>query len=210
MNRTDLAVVAGLLTAICVVPYLRDIYRGTTRPQRVSWLVFAVLSIVAAVSQFLDGAYAGAWLTTGAALGFSLVFLASVRRGVGGMSRTEVLSLVIATCGLGVSLAVREPLIAVLAVVVAEIPAISLTVRKTLRDPASETASTWLIDGLAGVCALLAVSELSLSQVLYPLHHIVANSCVLAAIVLRRMPVAVIFSIPTTGNAAGAGTPPSR
>jgi hypothetical protein len=185
VNRTDLAVVAGLLTAVCVIPYLRDIYRGTTRPQRVSWLVFAVLSIVAAVSQFMDGAYAGAWLTGGAALGFTLVFLVSIRRGVGGMSFNDALSLIVASCGLGVSLAVQEPFIAVLAVVVAEVPAVSLTVQKALRDPKSETASTWLIDGLAGVCALLAVSELSLAQVLYPLHHIVANSCVLAAIVLR-------------------------
>ena len=75
LSRDSLAVLSGLLTAACVIPYLRDIYRGSTRPQRVSWFVFATLSIVAAVGQFADGALAGAWLASGSALGFTLVLI---------------------------------------------------------------------------------------------------------------------------------------
>jgi hypothetical protein len=45
VRREQLAIVSACLTAICVVPYLRDVYRGTTRPQRASWFVFSSLAI---------------------------------------------------------------------------------------------------------------------------------------------------------------------
>ena len=88
-RRENLAVVCAALTAICVVPYLRDIRRGTTRPQRVSWLVFATLSIVAAVSQIAAGGGPGVWLAGGSAFGFTLVFVASIRHGEGGFAASD-------------------------------------------------------------------------------------------------------------------------
>lgn len=187
LNPADFAFVSALLTATCVLPYLRDIYRGRTRPQRVSWFVFATLSIVAAVSQFLAGARAGAWLASGSAIGFTLVFVASIRHGVGGTSVRDLLSLAVALTGVVLSVVVERPIVAVAAVIMAEVAAISLTVRKAVRDPDSETASTWLIDALAGAVALLAVTDHSFMSTLYPVHHLLVNAWVLGAIVLGRI-----------------------
>ena len=89
MTREHLAVIAAAMTCACVVPYLRDIRLGTTRPQRASWLVFATLAAVAAVSQALTGNGAGTWLAGGSALGFGAVFVASIRRGVGGFDAAD-------------------------------------------------------------------------------------------------------------------------
>lgn len=186
LTRADLGFVSALLTAVCVAPYLRDIYRGTTRPQRVSWFVFATLSVVAAVSQFVDGAKAGAWLSAGSAAGFSLVFLASLRHGVGGTSLRDIISLSVALVGVVVSLVVERPIVAVGAVVAAEVAAVSLTARKAFRDPKSETASTWFLDAMAGIVALLAITERSFSELLYPMHHFLVNAWVLGAIVVGK------------------------
>ena len=186
LTRAALGYVSAALTALCVVPYLVDIYRGTTRPQRISWFVFATLSIVAAVSQFLEGADAGAWLATGSAAGFTLVFLASLRHGVGGSSPRDIFSLAVALVGVVASILVARPIVAVLAVIAAELAAISLTVRKAVRDPASETPSTWCIDALAGVVAVLAVTHASAAELLYPLHHVLVNAWVLGAIAMGR------------------------
>jgi hypothetical protein len=61
--------------------------------------------------------------------------------------------------------------------------AVVLTVRKTSDDPTSETASTWLLDG-AGVAAIAAVHDFTdLNELLYPIHHILANLAVVVAIV---------------------------
>ena len=142
----------------CVVPYLRDIARGTTRPQRVSWFVFAALSTVAAVAQFLDGDLAGAWLATG--LG------RRVRRRVrrvdpawrGRAPRSPTgWPWRVGVLGVVVSVVVEQPMVALFAVIVAEVLAIAITVRKAQAEPSSETLSTWCIDGLAGLVAIAAV-----------------------------------------------------
>jgi len=186
LQRQHLAVVSTLLTAACVVPYLRDIYRGRTRPQRVSWFIYALLSVVAAVPQFIAGDHAGALLATGSAIGFTAVFIASIRHGEGGASRLDRLSLALAALGVVLSIVVEQPMIAVIAVVVAEQLATFLTAAKASRDPTSETAITWMIDGLAGVSAIAAVERFSSAELMYPIHHTCVNLFVLGAITHGR------------------------
>lgn len=186
MHREQLAIVGAALTVACVVPYLRDIHRGSTRPQRASWFVFAALAVVAAVSQVLTDADSGALLAGGAAVGFGAVALTSIRHGVGGFAVADRVALVLAAVGAALSIVTDQPVVALVAVVVAEIGAVGLTVRKAFDDPGSETRSTWVIDGFAGVLSVVAVPELSFVALLYPVHHTVANGAVVAAITLGR------------------------
>lgn len=184
MPRETLAVVAAAMTAACVVPYLRDIRRGTTRPQRTSWLVFATLAAVAAISQAAAGSGAGTWLAGGSAVGFGAVFVASIRSGVGGFAAPDRAALAVAAAGIVVSFVMARPLVAVVGVVVAEIGAVALTVRKSLADPDSETRSTWTVDGLAGLLSIVAVDHVTATTLLYPVHHTVANGAVVVAIAM--------------------------
>jgi hypothetical protein len=184
LRREHLVLVSALLTASCVLPYLRDIRRGTTRPQRASWFVFSTLSITAAVSQFAGGAGPGAWLAAGSAAGFSAVFVVSIRTGEGGFSRADRAALSVAAIAVAASVVTSTPLVALLGVIVAEQAAVVLTVRKTFDDPTSETMSTWILDGAAGVAAIAAIPNFTdLNDLLYPIHHILANLAVVATII---------------------------
>jgi hypothetical protein len=51
-----LGVLAALASVVNAIPYIRDTLRGTTRPHRATWLVWAVLAIVVCMSQRADGA----------------------------------------------------------------------------------------------------------------------------------------------------------
>lgn len=208
MGRDHLAVVSALVTAACVLPYLRDVRRGTTRPHRTSWCVFAVLAVVAAVSQAIAQVGPGIWLAAGSAVGFGAVFVASIRHGVGGSTLADRAALAVASVGIVTSLATARPMFAVAGVVVAEIGAVALTVRKALADPESETRSTWTADAVAGVLAIAAVDHVTAASLLYPVHHTVANAAVVAAIAVghrraRRRP-------PTNRPGASAGRPGLR
>lgn len=196
-QREHIAVVSSALTAVCVVPYLRDIARGTTKPQRASWLVWASLSVVASVSQLIGGETSGAWLASGAAVGFTAVFVASIRRGEGGLARADVVAIVAASVGVVLSIVVRQPMIALLAVVFAEFVATALTARKALLRPQTETLSTWMIDAVAGALAVVATTELSVAALIYPLNHTALNTWVAVSIRRgrRRMAVQVAPSL---------------
>ena len=184
--RAVLAVAAGTMTLLCVVPYIRDIRRGTTVPQRTSWFVFASLSALAAIAQLSTGLLGGGLLALGAAVGFSSIFVLSIRSGVGGSTRADVAALAFGCGGLVLWRTSHSPIVAVLAVVIAEWAAGALTVRKAMRSPATETMSTWVIDGSAGVAALLSAKRLDFNEVIYPIHHILLNGAVVTAITLGR------------------------
>ena len=184
VRREHLAVIAAALTVACVVPYLRDIRRGTTRPQRASWFVFATLAAVAAISQGLGEGGPGTWLAAGSALGFGAVFVASIPRGVGGFGAADRVALTIAAAGTAASLLVGRPIVALLGVVIAELSAVGLTAKKALGDPRSETGSTWIIDGLAGLLSIAAVDHVTTTTLLYPVHHTVANGAVVVAMAI--------------------------
>ena len=142
--------------------------------------MFATLAAVAAVSQALTGNEAGTWLASGSALGFGAVFVASIRRGVGGFAAADRVALAVAVAGTVVSVVMARPLLAVLGVVIAELGAVGLTVRKSLDDPGSETRSTWIIDGLAGLLSIVALDHMTTTTLLYPVHHTLANGTVAA------------------------------
>lgn len=175
---------AGLLSAGCVIPYVRDILRRTTRPHRVSWFAFALLSTLAAVAQLRAGLGAGAFLSTGAAIGFTAVFLLSLKFGVGGTSTGPRLQLVAITIAAAAWAATDNAAVAIVLVCLIEAAAIVPTVRKAYAEPETETMSTWIIDGVSG--AIAAISAVSLAEVAYPLHHLALNSAVALAMVAGR------------------------
>lgn len=42
---------SGVLALIAFFPYYRDIFRGKTKPERASWLIWGILDLVALFSQ---------------------------------------------------------------------------------------------------------------------------------------------------------------
>jgi hypothetical protein len=184
--RLLLAPAAGVLTIVCVIPYLVGTMRGRTKPQRMSWFIFTVMAAEAAASQLAAGASAGAWLTGAAAAGFGAIFVVSLRHGVGGFRPADVATLLVAVAGLVLWRITGNPVTSLVAVVGAELAAIALTVTKAYREPTSETATAWLIDAASGAVALAAVAHWTFRDVLYPLHHTLVNLAVLAAIQLGR------------------------
>jgi hypothetical protein len=184
--RSSLALASSALTFACAVPYLVSIRRGNARPHRVSWLVFAALSSVAAGSQFAAGGGPGAWLSLGSAAGFTAIFVTSIPHGAGGASTHDVATLAVTAASVAVWLAVDRPMVALTTVIAAEVAAVWLSVRKTTVDPDSEVASSWAIDALAGIVAISAVARLSVDELLYPVHHTVVNLWMVYAVLRGR------------------------
>jgi hypothetical protein len=144
------------------------------------------MAAIASVSQFAAGATAGAWLTAGAAVGFAAVFIVSLPNGEGGFRLADVSVLAVAAGGLVLWATTGDPLTALLAIVVAEVAAITLTVAKAYRAPETETSSAWLLDAASGALTLLAISHWTFGDALYPVHHTLVNLAVLGAIYLGR------------------------
>ena len=151
-------------------PYLFDILKGKTKPQRTTWFIWTALGIVAFGSQTTLGAH---WSLVYAGLnaaGNLAVFLLSLKFGVGGWRRQDVLALVIATVGVTVSLAVRAPLAALWGAIIADFAGAALTLRKSYLQPSTETSLTWFFAGTSSLLAAFAVGSWNFSLLLYPIY----------------------------------------
>jgi hypothetical protein len=184
-------VIAGILQLVAAAPYLRDILRGSTKPQRATWLIWTTLSLVVFASQWASGATWSLALTAGQAVSCASVFALAIRRGVGGVSRLELALLSLAGLGVvGWQLA-GDPTVATCSVVAADLIAVALMLPKTYRQPGSETLATYAIGVVSTLFALAAVNSTAPSLLIYPLYILVADGAVVAVIALRRRALAV-------------------
>jgi hypothetical protein len=181
-----IGVFSALLAVIDTVPYIRDIRRGTTRPQRATWLIWSVLGIAAFAAQAAGGSnWSLAMIGTQAVL-MTIVFVLAIPRGEGGLRRIDLAMLGLAAIGLTGWAVADEPVVATVFVVIADAIGLGLMVPKTVRDPESETLVTFVLAAVGGLLAAIAVGALDPAQILYPGYMAVGNGLIAAIIWTAR------------------------
>lgn len=181
-----LGLLAGLVGVADTVPYVRDTVWGATRPHRGTWLIWGVLAVVACASQRADGASWSLVLTASQAVLTGLVFALAIRHGEGGLSGVDLSLIAVAAAGVVGWLLAREPVVAVLFVIVADLTAVAMMTPKACRDPHSETLSTYALASVAGALAAGAVGALDVSLLLYPVYYCLANAAMALLIFVWR------------------------
>jgi hypothetical protein len=187
-----LGVLAGVTSVANTVPYVRDVFRGSTRPHRGSWLIWAVTAIVVYASQRADGASWSLIMAGAQAVLTAFVFLVAIRRGEGGLSALDASMIALAAAGVAGWMVVEKPLVATTCVIAADLIAAALMVPKTYRDPASETFATFAIASVGGALAAGAVGAVDPSLLLYPLYFCAVNAAIAMLIAQRRARVATV------------------
>ena len=181
-----LGILAGLVGVADTVPYVRDTVRGRTRPHRGTWLIWGVLALVASLSQRAEGASWSLVLTASQAILTALVFVLAIRHGEGGVAPVDLSLIVVAFLGVVAWLVVREPLVAVVCVIVADLIAVAMMTPKAYRDPHSETLAMYALACLGGALAAGAVGALDVALLLYPIYYCLANGALALLISMRR------------------------
>jgi hypothetical protein len=181
-----LGLLAGAIGVADTIPYVRDIVRGTTRPHRGTWLIWSALAFVVVLSQRADGASWSLVMAATQAVLTALIFVLSIRRGVGGVTTRELVMIAVAGAGVAGWLIADEPIVATVCVIAADLIGVALMVPKTYRDPGSETLVTFAFASLGGALAAGSVGALDVSLLLYPVYYCLGNGAVALLIHYRR------------------------
>jgi hypothetical protein len=175
---------AGFINIFGFVPYIRDIFGGTTKPQRMSWFIWLVLGSIAFASQFAEGAHASLWMTGVQTSGVVVIFLISLSRGVGGFTRSDLIALAVAALGLVLWYFTKQAVWALYLVILVDIAGVALTVHKSYLNPESESLVAWWFYAIAGLLAAVAVGRFNVILLSYPIYIFLANFTVVIAISL--------------------------
>jgi len=177
---------AGAITLIGLLPYFRDIFRRKTKPERASWFIWTVLGGIAFFSQLAKGATNSLWMTGVDTIAIIIIFLLSIRYGVGGLVKRDIIALSIAFLGLILWFFTKEAAIALILVIIVDTSGSILTIIKSYEDPGSETMISWITAGVAGLLSAISVGSLNWILLIYPLYIWVGNWAVVAAIILGK------------------------
>lgn len=181
-----LGILGGLISGLSYIPYIKDVLAKKTRPERASWIIWATLTAIAFFSQLAKGATSSLWLPFFETLGTSIVFLLSIKNGVGGATKRDIFILISAAIGLVLWYFTKEPAVALYIVIAVDATGTIPTIIKSYQEPETETFITWIMVTIAGIFAMFSVGKLDLILLSYPFYIFAANGAIALAMVLGK------------------------
>ena len=161
-----LGIASAVISVISFFPYLRDIFRGKTRPHAYSWLIWAILQAVGAAAQLKSGGGYGAWVLIVGAVLCAGIFILSFKYGTGNITKFDQVCLFASLATLGCYLFFQNPFWAVLLVTATDLFGFLPTFRKAYVEPSTETSSTFILSAVANLLSLFAIQKYSLTTTL--------------------------------------------
>lgn len=177
---------SGVAILISFVPYARDIFKRTTKPERMSWLLWSILGLISFFSQLAEGASYSLIMTGTQFFGDLLIFILAIKYGVGGLLKRDILGFAGAFFALLFWYISREAVTALFIVIFVDAIGAVLTAIKTYQYPATETVSTWVLTFLAGLLSSIAVAKLDLVLLAVPVYIALVGLAILLAIYFGR------------------------
>ncbi len=174
-----LGIVAGLLQVSSIIPYAKDILKGSTRPNVVSFVIWTLIEVVAMVAQFSAGASWSVILLIATTFNTSLVVvLCFMGYGYKKYGLLDKFCFVLAIAAIILWQVTRQPLVAIVLAVLADILASVPTIVKTYHDPHSEMVLPWFMIVVAAVLGIISTTKLNAANLVYPIYLFAMNAII--------------------------------
>jgi hypothetical protein len=164
-----LAALSGVLTVVAMVPYVKDIFMGTTRPNAISFSLWTVLQVIALSAQLEAGASWSIVVVILVTVNTAIIsVIAFTRYGYRKYGKTEGISFALAI--VAIAALQYNPEFAIVCAIVADLCAAAPTVKKTYLDPQSESANGWGLMTLGFALGTLSTQKWDFANVAMPAY----------------------------------------
>jgi hypothetical protein len=174
-----IGVVAGCISLLAFFPYVISIFKGLTKPNRVTWWIWSWVSILLFISYKESGANDSLWIPIVYAVTPFLTAMLSIKYGVGGWSKFDLIcligSIVISLLWFFSGSAITALYLFLIIDFFGTLP----TIRKTYHFPEQENRLGWAIMVVANFINFFAIERLTFSLLVYPLYMFLSGSIIL-------------------------------
>ncbi len=178
--------IAVLLALCSSYLYVRDIFRGNTKPHAYTWLIWSIVTVIAFLGQWVSGGGPGSWSTGVSALITVSIFFLSLKYGTKDVTNFDKTCLVLALVSILPWVLTKNVLWSVILASVTDIIGFFPTMRKTWNAPRSESLGSMLFDSVKHILSIASLGTYSLVTWLYPAAVLVTKVIIVAEIALRR------------------------
>ena len=166
---------SSLLALMSPVIYINAILKGEAKPHRTTRLVLLVVTVLATISLLVQQDKVAVWLAGISALQSIAIFILSIKYGMGGWEKKDILCLIIALIGIILWQTTKNPSIALFASIIADFTGMIPALIKTYKFPETEIWTFYILDTVAGMLNFFAVKSFTLNQTAYPVYIFLIN-----------------------------------
>lgn len=182
--KETLGLITIALSIIGHTPYILDTFYGRTKPHVFTWFIWSVVTTLAFLGQLAKGGAAGAWGTGITGLMAITITILALRNKRMDITNSDRVFFGIAIIAIVLWVVTKDPTISVVIATFIDACAFLPTIRKTMKDPRSETFATYSLNILRHSLSLFALGSYNLATILYPAYLLTMNT-VITIIMLR-------------------------
>ena len=179
-------VITVILTFIGYVPYVRDIFRGKTKPHLYSWFIWGIFALIIFSIQIQNNAGAGSWMTGFVWMICMFITALSLKYGTKNMTKVDHIFLWGVTLAILSWFLVDEVAFSLILICVIDVLWFLPTIRKSWSHPYEETLSLYSTAALRHGLAIFALSSYSFNTVFYLLLWTCIDICFCIYLLRRR------------------------
>jgi hypothetical protein len=184
------AILSAIILTIAFFPYLRDMFRGRTKPHIYTWLLWSITQTTAVVGLWQGKGGIGAiGLTIGVFFVFFILIL-SLKYGTKDITKSDTFVLALAILAIFVWWQLKNLTLAVFMVSLIDALSYIPSYRKSWNNPWSETLFSWICFFVGDVFAVFALDSYNLLTLTYLVTIIVCNFVFIMLCVLRKRKIA--------------------
>jgi len=176
-------IISSLLALISPIVYSIAIFKGEAKPHRTTRLVLLLITSLTTASLFAQKNQVAIYLAGVSTIQSIMIFTLSLKRGMGGWSKTDMLCLFIALIGIALWRITENPVVALYCAIGADFAGMIPALIKTSKFPKTEVWTFYLLDVFAAFFILLALETWTLQEYSYPIYIMLINLVMVILIV---------------------------
>ncbi len=183
-----LVFVAAFATLIAAFAYIRSMFRGQTRPNRVTWFMWSVAPFIATAAAVADGTGLAVIPVFVSGLSPFLILTASFFTKKAYWKTTPFDYLCGALSGFALVLwyLTSSPDLAIVFSILSDALAAMPTLTKAWRNPETESAWPYIVGVFSPMTSFLAATAWSFAQVAFPAYLVVINVLLTVSVFKKR------------------------
>lgn len=184
MINEKFVIIGALLNLFGSSTYAYSTIKGETKPNRVTWFLWALAPLIAFSASIGEGVGLLALMTFMVGFGPLIIFLSSFvnRKAFWKISKLDIICGIISVAALALWIITGSGVVAIIFSIIADFVAGIPTIIKAYTDPETENYSVFLFGAISAIITLLAIDTWEAAYYAFPLYILMICSVIYALI----------------------------
>jgi len=184
--KAILGILATLIAIFGYLPYLKDTFKGKTKPHIFSWFLWGLVSLIAFGIQVTNKGGFGSLPNLVMVVICLIIFIRAIKNGTKEISKIDIVSLVLALMAIILWLIAKQDLLSIIFIIFVDIFSFLPTFRKSWNKPGEETLVTWIMNAIRQILIIFALEEINIINAAYPVYALTAVGLFCVMLIYRK------------------------